>query len=45
MYAVIMAGGKGARFWPWSRNRLPKHLIDICSEKTIIQEMVERTIP
>jgi len=45
MYAVIMAGGKGARFWPRSRNRLPKHLLDICSEKTIIQETVERIIP
>jgi len=45
MYAVIMAGGKGARFWPRSRNRLPKHLLDICSERTIIQETVERIIP
>ncbi|MCK9197934.1 MAG: sugar phosphate nucleotidyltransferase [Syntrophales bacterium] len=45
MYAVIMAGGKGARFWPRSRNRLPKHLLDICSEKTIIQETVARILP
>jgi mannose-1-phosphate guanylyltransferase len=45
MYAVIMAGGKGTRFWPRSRNRLPKHLLDICSERTIIQETVERIIP
>ncbi len=45
MYAVIMAGGKGTRFWPRSRNRLPKHLLDICSEKTIIQETVARILP
>jgi len=45
MYAVIMAGGKGARFWPRSRNRLPKHLLDICTEKTIIQETVARILP
>ena len=45
MYAVIMAGGKGSRFWPRSRNRLPKHLLDICSEKTIIQETVARMLP
>ena len=45
MYAVIMAGGKGARFWPRSRNRLPKHLLDICSEKTIVQETVTRILP
>ena len=45
MYAVIMAGGKGARFWPRSRNRMPKHLLDIVSEKTIIQETVARMAP
>ena len=45
MHAVIMAGGKGARFWPRSRNRLPKHLLDIISERTIIQETVDRISP
>ncbi|MDD5170623.1 MAG: mannose-1-phosphate guanylyltransferase [Syntrophales bacterium] len=45
MYAVIMAGGKGARFWPRSRNRLPKHLLDILSDRTIIQETVARISP
>jgi mannose-1-phosphate guanylyltransferase len=45
MYAVIMAGGKGARFWPRSREKKPKHLLDILSDKTIIQETVERIKP
>jgi mannose-1-phosphate guanylyltransferase len=45
MFAVIMAGGKGARFWPRSREKKPKHLLDIISEKTIIQETVERIKP
>ncbi|MDD5711759.1 MAG: mannose-1-phosphate guanylyltransferase [Smithellaceae bacterium] len=45
MYAVIMAGGKGTRFWPRSRERMPKHLLDIISEKTILQETVERIKP
>lgn len=45
MYAVIMAGGKGTRFWPKSREKLPKHLLDIVSAKTIIQETVERIAP
>lgn len=45
MYAVIMAGGKGARFWPRSREKKPKHLLDIISEKTIIQETVDRIKP
>jgi mannose-1-phosphate guanylyltransferase len=45
MHAVIMAGGKGARFWPRSREKKPKHLLDIISKKTIIQETVERIKP
>jgi len=45
MYAVIMAGGRGTRFWPRSRERKPKHLLDIIGEKTIIQETVERIKP
>ncbi len=42
MYAVIMAGGRGARFWPRSREKNPKHLLDITSEKTMIRETVDR---
>ena len=45
MYAVIMAGGKGARFWPRSREKKPKHLLDIVSDKTIIRETVDRIRP
>jgi len=45
MYAVIMAGGRGTRFWPRSREKKPKHLLDIISEKTIIQETVDRIKP
>ncbi|MCE5210757.1 MAG: mannose-1-phosphate guanylyltransferase [Deltaproteobacteria bacterium] len=45
MYAVIMAGGKGARFWPRSREKKPKHLLNIISDKTIIQETVDRIKP
>jgi mannose-1-phosphate guanylyltransferase len=45
MYAVIMAGGRGARFWPRSRESKPKHLLDIVSDKTIIRETVDRVSP
>ncbi|MBE9546751.1 MAG: mannose-1-phosphate guanylyltransferase [Proteobacteria bacterium] len=45
MYAVIMAGGRGTRFWPKSREKMPKHLLDIFGKKTIIQETVERIEP
>ena len=45
MFAVIMAGGKGSRFWPRSREKMPKHLLDILGERTIIRETVERIRP
>jgi mannose-1-phosphate guanylyltransferase len=45
MFAVIMAGGKGARFWPRSREKMPKHLLDILSERTMIRETVDRIRP
>ena len=45
MYAVIMAGGKGTRFWPKSREKMPKHLLDMVSPRTIIQETIERIAP
>lgn len=44
MYVVIMAGGKGTRFWPRSRTTSPKQLLDIVGEKTMIQETVERVL-
>jgi mannose-1-phosphate guanylyltransferase len=45
MHAVIMAGGRGTRFWPRSREKKPKHLLDIISARTIIQETVDRVKP
>jgi mannose-1-phosphate guanylyltransferase len=45
MFAVIMAGGKGARFWPRSREKMPKHLLDILGERTIIRETIDRIRP
>ena len=45
MHAVIMAGGRGTRFWPRSRATSPKQLLDIIGEKTMIQQTVERILP
>jgi mannose-1-phosphate guanylyltransferase len=45
MFAVIMAGGKGARLWPRSREKMPKHLLDIQDERAIIRETVDRIRP
>ncbi len=45
MYAVIMAGGRGTRFWPRSRTTTPKQLLDIIGDKTMIQQTVARILP
>ena len=45
VYAVIMAGGGGTRFWPWSREKQPKQVLPILSSQTMIRETVERIRP
>lgn len=42
VYAVIMAGGVGSRFWPQSREKNPKQLLEIVGEGTMIQNTVRR---
>jgi mannose-1-phosphate guanylyltransferase len=42
IYGVILAGGRGERFWPLSRQDHPKHLLKLTSDKTMILETVER---
>ena len=44
-FSVIIAGGKGTRFWPLSRSRRPKQLLSILSPKTLIRETVDRVVP
>lgn len=42
-YCVIMAGGKGTRFWPVSRSRKPKQFLDLThTGKTVIRQTYER---
>lgn len=44
--ALIMAGGRGERFWPKSRQNLPKQFLSLTNdEKTMIQLTVERILP
>ena len=45
MYAVIMAGGSGTRFWPLSRERLPKQLLRLFGDKTMVEETISRVTP
>lgn len=42
IYAVIMAGGSGTRFWPKSTQALPKQFLNLFGSKTMIQETVAR---
>ena len=44
-YPVILAGGRGTRFWPLSRKRMAKQLLPLNGKKSMIQETVERLLP
>ncbi|MCW0220249.1 MAG: sugar phosphate nucleotidyltransferase, partial [Prosthecobacter sp.] len=41
-YALILAGGSGQRFWPVSRDALPKQLLKLFGDKTLLEMTVER---
>ena len=44
-FVIIMAGGRGERFWPLSRERMPKQLLALLGKKTFLQETVARVLP
>src|ERR1700689_1717248 len=43
--AVLLAGGRGTRFWPRSRMRTPKQLLNIVGERTMLHETLARLSP
>ena len=45
IHAVILAGGRGTRFWPRSRTRTPKQLLNIVGKETMLEQTVERLLP
>lgn len=45
IHAVILAGGRGTRFWPRSRTRTPKQLLNIVGKETMLQQTVARLRP
>ncbi|MBF0483076.1 MAG: mannose-1-phosphate guanylyltransferase [Candidatus Omnitrophica bacterium] len=45
LYAVILAGGAGTRFWPKSRKSLPKQFIDVTGEGTFFDQTIKRIKP
>jgi mannose-1-phosphate guanylyltransferase len=44
-YGLILAGGRGTRFWPRSRKRFAKQVLKVFGERSLIQGTVERLAP
>ncbi|MDH4157834.1 MAG: sugar phosphate nucleotidyltransferase [candidate division Zixibacteria bacterium] len=44
-YGIILAGGRGERFWPLSRADRPKQFLKLTSDKTMLEETIERVLP
>ena len=45
VHAVILAGGRGTRFWPRSRMKTPKQLLNIVGKATMLEQTVARLRP
>jgi mannose-1-phosphate guanylyltransferase len=44
-YVIIMAGGRGERFWPVSREKTPKQLLRLLGNRSFLQQAVDRVLP
>jgi mannose-1-phosphate guanylyltransferase len=44
-YGLILAGGRGTRFWPRSRKRSAKQVLNVVGDRTLIQATVDRLAP
>ncbi len=44
-FVIIMAGGRGERFWPVSRENMPKQLLTLLGKRSFLQETVDRVLP
>src|SRR5262252_4366314 len=44
-FVIIMAGGKGERFWPLSREETPKQLLTLLGKRSFLQQAVDRVLP
>jgi mannose-1-phosphate guanylyltransferase len=46
LFVVLMAGGVGVRFWPYSRNSKPKQFLDVMGTgRTLLQSTYDRFLP
>jgi mannose-1-phosphate guanylyltransferase len=44
-FVIIMAGGRGERFWPVSREKTPKQLLRLLGNRSFLQQAVDRVTP
>ena len=44
-FVIIMAGGRGERFWPVSREKMPKQLLTLLGKSSFLQQAVDRVLP
>lgn len=44
LYAILLAGGSGTRLWPLSRALLPKQLLSLSGEETLLQQTARRLL-
>src|SRR5689334_1067790 len=44
-FGLILAGGRGTRFWPRSRKRTAKQVLNVIGERSLIQATVDRLSP
>ena len=44
-FVIIMAGGRGERFWPLSRKKTPKQLLTLLGKRSFLQQAVDRVLP
>jgi mannose-1-phosphate guanylyltransferase len=44
-YALVLAGGRGTRFWPRSRKRSAKQVLNVIGDRSLIQSTVDRLAP
>jgi len=45
VFPVLLAGGVGSRFWPLSRERRPKQMLDLFGEGPMVRVTLERVLP
>ena len=45
LFGVILAGGSGTRFWPWSRSQYPKQVLRLLGSESLLQATCGRLLP